>query len=375
MRHEYPAWNRRRAGVSLLEVVFSIGIVLIGLVGIAALLPLAGVQASKGLTADRAAQLGQRAVQDFHVRGMTQPRSWRWFNPAASNFVPFSPAIGQSFCIDPLLIGAGTTADFAVRNKFPFNIAYDTASPPDQILWMPRCTLAPSLTAAVNAWMSVLQAKQIFVSHDDLVFDLPEDRTLGPVQNFGMTSDKRQIEAHYSWLATVVPKLNRNGSLTDEYTLSIVVFLKRILDSDLTREDVVNERVASVTAFYSGAPALGGGAVQLSTRPGRIADDLEVRQGQWVMLSAEKLLNTTPPRTVQIHRWYRVVTVDEAPLFDATNNVWLRDVTLVGPDWDYTHTRYSLPYRPLGTQVTIPRSVVAVFEKTIRIETSSLWTL
>ncbi len=374
MRHRFPLMKRRSAGVSLLEVVFSIGVVLIGLVGIAALLPFAGVQANKGLIADRAAQLGQRAVQDIHVRGMTQPRVWRWYNPAQNNFVRFVPSVGQSFCIDPLLIGAGVPADFPIRNKFPLNIAYDTASPPNQMLWMPRCTLTPALTASVNAWMGVLQAKQIFVSHDDLAFDLPADRTLGPVQNFGMTSDKRQIEAHYSWLATVVPKLNRDGSPTDEFTLSVVVFLKRILDANVTAENAVNERVARVTAFYNGAPALGGGDMQLSTRVGRPADDLELRQGQWVMLSAEKRASV-PAGRVQIHRWYRVAAVDEEPVFDTANNVWIRDVTLVGPDWDFTHTLYSLPHRPLGTQITIPRGVVAVFEKTIRIESSSLWTL
>ena len=46
----------------------------------------------------------------------------------------------------------------------------------------------------------------------------------------------------------------------------------------------------------------------------------------------------------------------------------LRDVTLVGPDWDWQN----LIRTP--TQVTIVRGAVAVFEKTIRLETSSLWT-
>ncbi len=377
MRLQTLTTRPTRTGISLLEVVFSIGVVLIGLVGIAALLPLAGVQARKGLIADRAAQLGKCAVHDFYVRGMTQPRDWRWYHPTQHRFVPFSPAPGQSFCIDPLLIGVGAASDFAVRNKFPLNVMYDTVSGSNSMLWMPRCTLAPSLAAGPNTWMSILQAKQIFVSQDDLAFTLPKDRTLGPVQNFGTTNDKRQIQAHYSWLATVVPKLNREGMPTNEYTLSIVVFHKRVLDQNLVREDAVGERVVSVAAFYNGAPAMGGGDMLLAARPGRPADDLELRQGQWVMLSGEKATNTTPPRLVQIHRWYRVVATDEAPVQQTLNgnNVWVREVTLVGPDWDYTHTRYSLPYRPVGTQVTIPRGVVAVYERTIRLETSSLWTM
>ena len=42
---------RLRAGISLLEVTFSIGVVMIGLIGIAALIPVAGSQARQG--ADR----------------------------------------------------------------------------------------------------------------------------------------------------------------------------------------------------------------------------------------------------------------------------------------------------------------------------------
>ena len=48
-----------RAGISLLEVMFSIGVVMIGLLGIAALLPVAGMQARKGAVADAAARLGR----------------------------------------------------------------------------------------------------------------------------------------------------------------------------------------------------------------------------------------------------------------------------------------------------------------------------
>ena len=52
--------GRARLGISLLEVVFSIGVVMIGLVGIAALLPVAGMQARKGAVADAARSTRRR---------------------------------------------------------------------------------------------------------------------------------------------------------------------------------------------------------------------------------------------------------------------------------------------------------------------------
>ncbi len=369
-RHSCP-----RSGVSLLEVVFSIGVVMIGLVGIAALLPLAGLLANKGSTADRAAQLGMRAMHDFQVRGMAQPRSWRWYNATSSQFVTVQPVAGRSFCLDPRFLGAGAlTSDWAGRNRFPFNNNFDPT-----ILAMPRITLAPSLTAGNNAAMELAQADEIFLSPDPLIFERPGDRTVMPVQNFTWitgatpTVRKRQAKPTISWIATLVPKLDLRGNVTTEYTLSVVVFRRRVLDPDVTNENVASERVVRVittlgppviTDFFSGNPALGGGDMQLSTRVGRPVEDLNVREGQWVMLSRLKM--TTAGSTVQVHKWYRVVAVEEEPR--PNGNFWQRDVTLVGPDWDWD------PTGTLPTQVTIIDGVVSVLERTVRLETSSLWT-
>ena len=45
--------NSRRRGISLMEVLFSIGLVVLGVMGIAILLPVATYRAQKGLRADR----------------------------------------------------------------------------------------------------------------------------------------------------------------------------------------------------------------------------------------------------------------------------------------------------------------------------------
>ena len=221
-----------------------------------------------------------------------------------------------------------------------------------------------------------LQADQIFQGRDDLVFDLPADRTLGPVQNFSLTSTsaplRRNTNGYTSWMATVVPRLDRVGNPTDEYTLSIVVFNRRVIDPVTTDENRSSERVVLVSSFYSGAPAVGGGDLQLVTRRNN-KEDLELRSGDWILLSGTK--ETSSGGAVQVHQWYRVVNVGEEPTFDTTNSVWLRDATLIGPDWDVGHLMpLPNPNNAFTTQVTIVRGVVAVFEKTIRLETTSLWT-
>ena len=85
-RRRHAAGLRTRRGVSLLEVTFSIGVVVIGLVGIAALLPLGGALASKGAIADSAAQLGANAAREFSARGMAIPSNWRWYDSSVASY-------------------------------------------------------------------------------------------------------------------------------------------------------------------------------------------------------------------------------------------------------------------------------------------------
>ena len=58
-----------RRGISLMEVLISAFIMAVGLLGVAALLPVGHHEASKGMLADRAAEIGRMAFRDFQIRG------------------------------------------------------------------------------------------------------------------------------------------------------------------------------------------------------------------------------------------------------------------------------------------------------------------
>ena len=63
----------------------SIGIVSIGILVAAAMMPLALHQTEQGTRQDRAASAGRRAFREFHLRGMDDPTTWVVFdadNPA-----------------------------------------------------------------------------------------------------------------------------------------------------------------------------------------------------------------------------------------------------------------------------------------------------
>jgi hypothetical protein len=373
-----------RAGISLLEVVFSIGVVMIGLMGVALLLPIAGVQANKGAIADSAARRGRDAVSEFHVRGMADYTLWRGFDSTLGQFRALTPQeilTRQSYCIDPRFIARGASnAAHVRRGQFPYIV--DVPGPvAGTTLNMARVTLAPSAVVAPWFFMGQLQADAVFTGSDDLVFDLPSDRTLGPQQNFSLIPVapfpplKRNTNGTVSWMATLVPKLNRWQVPTDEYTLSIVVFSRRVIDQDsgLANLNLSSERLLQVRNFWSGTPATGGGDVELVTLRD-YPDDIELRSGNWVMLSSFRLVpGGGPSDFVPVHKWYRVGNVEEEAL--RVGGVWVRNATLAGPDWDWGNMadNFATGTYSTRTYVTHVRGVVAVFEKTIRLESSSLW--
>jgi hypothetical protein len=402
----------RRSGVSLLEVTFSIGVVMVGLLGVASLLPLAGYQANKGRLADKAAHFGRQAYREFVVRGMGQGNAvWALtdgslfdrnatgtlINPVGSAPQPYLPApndptspgppyfFPRSFCLDPRFVSRN---GFTINSPLPGNDARRFPYVPmraSQVpnsgpnawfypgYWMHRISLAGFFATPLPSVLNETLADNVFVAQDDLAFELPSDRTIGPVQQ--VIDGKRQSAGSVSWMATLVPKLDRNGGISDMYTLSIVVCDRRDPTMAMDRD---NERVAIVPTaadFWSGG--IGGGDVRLAARIGdpleRQIADLDVREGQWVMLSGA--VNTNTPGILTImHKWYRVVAADSEVDINphpTTNTAW-KNVTLSGPDWPVRTTANQGGV--INTQVTIVPGVVAVFEKTIRLENSSLWT-
>ena len=353
------AWHGR-AAVTLLEVLFSIGVVAVGLLGVLVLVPLAGSRSAQGTIADGADRLGRNAIRAFDVYQMRRPDSWAQYDAVNGNYQAFSG--GEAFCIDPLYMAANTTTPATPGIRwFPYFAT--PPGPPANVPWMRRITLrrhpgavlpSPVPGATNSRIMSVEQASQIFLGDDDLVFRLPTDRTLPPQQEFGSSLSKRQWEGKFSWMATLVPQLD-----SDLYLLSIVVFHRR--DSYAEADRIVDVTFDSL-GFNGGDVTLSALPSASTTTPAT-ADDLRMKQGEWLMLARR---NTVTNR--RDFRWYRIQSADSGPVErDPPGSGYDRSLTLFGQDWPVSNTNV------VHKAVWIP-GVVAVYEKTIRLETSSLWT-
>ena len=406
-----------RRGVSLLEVMFAIGVIAVGLLGVIAVLPLALSQVGRGDIADRSKRTGENAVAAFDMLAMRNPNTWRYAAGGTVGHPSINPVGGaissnRAFCIDPRFVaanGAGSNTTYDAT-MFPYFTRPPLVTPPPPR--MTRVSLARNPSNASSLRMLTEQADLIFVADDELSFELPKDKTKPPEQEFGAKLPanyiKRMSEGTMSWMATVSPKVDVDGQFKDAYTLSIVIFNRRDVSTvgrnqtmfeDANANGVVdagdtptyNERLAWIIGDSTDTDAsrqfhgdgYGGGEVTIEALS---SQSLELRSGDWVMLMLN--LTSSTPYT-PLFRWYRVVET-ESPYWDGTQFLegrpidrtisgnanrpgnYERHVTLIGADWPWLNSADKIGTLPV-TYATLVTGVVAVYEKTIRLETSSLW--
>ena len=352
-----PACTRPR-GISLMEVLISMGVVAIGLVGAISLMPVAGNSAATAALETRKGLFGRRAIDEFHTRGMNDPRSWvtnngtRWVTPG--NHFGGTQPLRSAYAIDPLYVQLRGNANFPEKHGGGAR--------------MRRVTLrAPYMSTPMTTPM----IREIFDERDQLDLVLPDDKTLPVEQQFDVNTTnntllRRRIESKgYSWFATLV---REDILVPEKYKLSIIVMYNRVIPAP---PDPPDEFALAAVPLGNG---YGGGRWELTDlnqilkadplRPNSTVSSLQ--PGEWVMLA--QVRTQADGTTEDAFVWYRIA--DVAQYNNTTQKVI---VTLDGPDWpvgilgggNVTATVY-----PGGKNY---EGVVAVYEKTITLETTPLW--
>src|SRR3954453_17115548 len=65
-----------RRGLSLTEVLISMGILTLGLLGVASVFPVGSFYRQKAEISDKASAIAQSVMNDIEARGMLNPRNW-----------------------------------------------------------------------------------------------------------------------------------------------------------------------------------------------------------------------------------------------------------------------------------------------------------
>ncbi len=287
LRHS-PRPSRR--GVSLLEVLISIGVLAIGLLSILMIIPLGQMTIAESVKADRAGACGRAVMRDIKVKRMLDFRSWwcgyitptnntvdelwgwAWYDspvivggipqikrkwiPIADPYTPFvdpddptntriiqltdlSEATG-SFIIDPLGVSKGLSNIFYLPRGFEIGKAispqfFTSPPPPTPLPILPRRSLSPTYLNNPDVLPRSPINGTAFNWPDDLALDMPENTVDRPFINSAYGLDNSR-SLDYSYLLTVSPSIAEqrlpfpNRRMFD---VTVVVFFKRNFDTTL----------------------------------------------------------------------------------------------------------------------------------------------
>lgn len=406
-----------RKAVTLMEVIFAIGVVMIGLLGLLSILPLAGRRAQESVSLSVGPVIGQQvmgelASRDFLDDGRLRPiRATN--STAVVNLSHSATATVTSFCIDPIFASSNTPPTSLDNGYsaafFPYyrplhnplvdpstnSTTWPMASPQPRLV---RVGIARANSAATL--IGVQEALELAESQDDLFVNKPKDKTVSSQFRVGETDleavtgglpyGKRIPRGDFSWIATVNPLPDGQYA-----SVSVVVFKKRIRNfqspTGTTAPSTpdgngVGERLAYVT-YATGFSGGAGGELHLISNINTVSD---LQSNDWMMLS--RFL----PSGDVVHRWYRVAAVNSDPeefVVDGTmmtddtdlgarfpaagETVWRRKVTLDGSDWSFNFqdTSGTVPVPRAyaddtfidNTYATIVADVVSVTERTVLI--------
>jgi hypothetical protein len=379
-----------RTAITLIEVLISMFVLLFGLMGVAAIFPVASHYVLEGDKRDRSSGLAQIAFEELKSRKLLRPNQWFYtdhpedysFNtwiiersiPTKIGQFSQSPAAnnnpGHAFVLDPLG-GAEISAGFgrvffpisagAVTRPWP-NLMFPTltgtyVTPGSSSPWPIRRVTAPipnpnPSMAAMSPFVAMDKntAETAFRLRDDLVTQQPEAGDRPSVQRWRQNGGQllsREYVGDYSWLATVVPTRNTalmglqpSANIKDEfYEVTSVVFYKR----DITPSATVAGSAGSERLI--GAEFLNSGELALYKQPSDTSDETVdtavdgIKPTNWIAVCGVNQITGA-----FMMKWYKILAMDDETdvVQLASSNPQGRYLMVDGPEWpsgSYTNLR------------------------------------
>ncbi len=372
-----------------MEVLISIGIMAIGMISIASLLPVGGIYVQRANVEERKSELGQNAYREFQIRGMGKIDNWVRADGTAYTATGLSPQVQKTYAapiaIDPMMMARTlkdtNSFDPNAQKQLQYFPMWTNPSGQAPAVYMRRLTLPGMLSTTNGSAISKAIAESVFTLTDDLVITQPEDRSL-PATNPTSTeiaeaASHRPYVGDYTWMATLTPHFasSTGPAPMDQMLLSIVIFASRTLPPSptgssafnpaLVHEAFVNAGIdsgGSLTQPTAGTVNIGGGDLLLQDPSAQADTNLAyARPGTWMMLCR---WNTTTSE--RIFKWYRIISAAEGSTPDKLN------ITLNGPDWVWGN-----PNPPGGgdekTYACLFDGAVAVYQRVIHLDGPSVW--
>jgi hypothetical protein len=310
-----------RRGFTLLEVLVSMGVLMIGLLGVAALIPIGKLAMIETNKSDRTGACGRAGLRDVKSRRMLD--STKWFpNPA-----------GNTFVLDPLGCQRGLNGQqFGGLNR-----------------------------TGLTTISSQTQAEAVFLWHDDLTYTQARDTespTNGDRPVPEMIGDVQQIDGNFSWFATVTasPAEVQAGLSWGErrqFNVSIVVCWKRLFTNSATDTSAKPEELGEAVVENVKCDADDGyGGIGIEYED--TSSTAMPKENEWVLLATGSSATAKIDQTT----WYRVVSAGK----DGTTT----RATLVGRDW---HGGGS----DGNAKLVIVKGASGVYTTTVQLDDDGIW--
>ena len=375
--------NQPRNGLSIIEVLTSIVVAMIGVFGVMVLIPFAVKQAKVGMDSDAAVQLARNAYSQFEIGGYRNPENW-WIPSADPNqersYNPAPVANGgdgpRIFALDPLGVienGPGT---------FPLNPMTNGGTLPAE-LQFPVLNLAiPAGLQDNGQWvfgktgMTRGVAQRFFRGGNDLVFGGGVEDLDPPLQIFDRDVNGaaiiRQSKGRISWSAIVVPYINQSVTSSSEewsYKLYILAYKIRKTRADDEDGQMAVTQLSELNTGYQSP--LTNVLIDKSV----VVPDGSLKRDDWVMLINQDPNvdpNVTPLAFSKQIAFCRIVNL----MSDSENQSVDTALTLDGPDFNFFDPS-GINGAPVGDRTWIIhlKDVIGVFEHTFTPETESNWTV
>lgn len=211
-----PAFASRvaaRRGVTLLEVLMSMAVMVVGLLGLAALIPLGRLEMAEGDRTDNSATLGRSAFRELVVRNYVRPETWLMpstgdgvitptgfaFAQPDINAPPYAPIVVDPLMIAPKFFGetVNSAADdqgqahrticelFPYSRNLPGQTQIESSMPKIARVSLRAFPTNVAMRSRSRALMMHYDvASRYFRSNDDLSIDPPVDKAYMPSQVF-----------------------------------------------------------------------------------------------------------------------------------------------------------------------------------------------
>lgn len=390
-------WHSPRRGLTLTEVLVATFVGVIGILSLAALLPVGIVQITQTVRADVGSSVARSAwrtirahdlISYAHEGRVGSDPIPRYFHVNGNPIQINDPASGEQIATTPL--SANNTQGAYVID--PFGLAFSSGvarmgvfpclqagDPVDNNRGIPRVTLRrpvptsrPDLVTSLSGTQHMMGlpgtpgwgplAVQMFTGNVDPVFGEVSEETGLPPRVFAKDG-RPAIEGKFSWMVTVNPINAVNSTAEERFwgrlnplcTVSVAVFENRFPAPGQVYSRETEGRV--YVAFPPGG-GIGGGEVRIAWDGGDPDAIAKIRPGDWIMLYQ---FVEWEDWDRWVAKWYEVVAIDSGPreasqfnfpdpvsTFLANNYqlaapgaggnlpepVWFRSVSLRGPDWD-----------------------------------------